>query len=180
VFGNRFQLAGGVRVVALRCKPRARCANTRTWQGAPVDQFPAVIPEPQERVGERNLRFAVVAGEELGPSLRWLKIHPKAQQFLVTKGTFQQLSGDNALYAQALIAGGDLSLWHSKSDWLAKETPSFKEAARIANAMVSDHRSLDRTFSKCLRRDSGPRRRRAELQDQHIGPLPPDFPPSRF
>ncbi len=52
-----------------------------------------------------------------GVPLRWGAIHPKAQDFLVTQGTFAALNPDNALYAQALVDGGDLSSWEQRPDW---------------------------------------------------------------
>jgi hypothetical protein len=55
-----------------------------------------------------------------GNRLEWSGLHPKAQEFLFTEGTLQQLKPDNAEYALALIEGSDLSPWHSLSDWKAK------------------------------------------------------------
>jgi hypothetical protein len=55
-----------------------------------------------------------------GNRLDWNGLHPKAQEFLFTEGTLQQLSEDNAEYALALIDGTDLSPWHSRPDWKTK------------------------------------------------------------
>jgi hypothetical protein len=85
----------------------------------------------------------VVEQEQERVILEWWKIHPKARQFLVTKGTFQQLSEDNAAYAQALIDGEELSAWHSNSDWRAKETPSYKQAVQINPFEQSARRMAD-------------------------------------
>jgi len=68
-----------------------------------------------------------------GGSLLWAAIHPKAREFLFTEGTCQQLAPDNAIYAQALIDGNDLSSWHSRSDWRAKEDRSGKGAVKVFN-----------------------------------------------
>jgi hypothetical protein len=69
---------------------------------------------------------------KVGPLL-WAAIHPKAREFLFTEGTCQQLAPDNALYAEALIDGNDLSPWHSRSDWRAREDKSGKGAVTVAS-----------------------------------------------
>lgn len=58
--------------------------------------------------------------------LDWNGLHPKAREFLFTEGTLQQLDEDHALYAQALIAGGDLTPWHSRPLWKAKAQKTGK------------------------------------------------------
>jgi hypothetical protein len=73
--------------------------------------------------------------DKAGRTLLWAGIHPKACEFLFTEGTFQQLSVDNALYAQALINGNDLTSWHQRSDWRAKEERSGKGAAKVFNPL---------------------------------------------
>jgi hypothetical protein len=65
--------------------------------------------------------------------LLWAAIHPKAREFLFTEGTCQQLAPDNALYAQALINGDDLSPWHARPDWRAREDRSGKGAVKVFN-----------------------------------------------
>jgi hypothetical protein len=55
-----------------------------------------------------------------GNRLEWGALHPKAQEFLFTEGTLQQLKPDNATYALALIEGDNLAPWHSRADWNAK------------------------------------------------------------
>lgn len=55
-----------------------------------------------------------------GAQLSWNGLHPKAQDFLFTEGTLQQLSPDNADYALALVAGDDLTAWHDLPAWQAK------------------------------------------------------------
>ena len=68
-----------------------------------------------------------------GGSLLWDALHPKAKEFLFTEGTCQQLKPENARYAEALINGDDLSLWHSRSDWIARTDRSGKGAVRVFN-----------------------------------------------
>lgn len=120
-------------------------AEDYLWWTMSLDQVPQseIVIDPIHPVKE----FVYHKGcnkwsskDKKGASLRWLAIHPKARQFLVTKGTFQQLSSDNALYAQALISGGDLSAWHSRSDWRAKETPAYLEATKVNPWELSAHR----------------------------------------
>ena len=65
----------------------------------------------------------------------WRAIHPKAQDFLFTERTFQQSTSSNALYAQALIEGGDLNTWHQAAEWRAKEDRGGKGAVRIFTAL---------------------------------------------
>jgi hypothetical protein len=55
--------------------------------------------------------------DKKGRTLTWKSLHPKAREFLFTEGTLQQLSSDNAKYAEALVDGTDLSAWHSQPEW---------------------------------------------------------------
>jgi hypothetical protein len=66
-----------------------------------------------------------------GAPLQWDALHPRAKEFLFTEGTFQQLSSENAEYAKSLIAGRDLSRWHSRPDWTAKETKAKHGAVTV-------------------------------------------------
>ena len=68
-----------------------------------------------------------------GSRLLWDAMHPKAKEFLFTEGTCQQLSPDNASYAQALIEGDDLSVWHSQSAWKSRTDKAGKGAVRVFN-----------------------------------------------
>jgi hypothetical protein len=68
-----------------------------------------------------------------GGPLLWDALHPKAKEFLFTEGTCQRLKPENALYAQALIDGDDLSSWHAQSDWKAKTDHSGKGAVKVFN-----------------------------------------------
>ncbi len=70
-----------------------------------------------------------------GNRLEWNGLHPRAQEFLFTEGTLQQLKPDNAGYALALINGNDLSPWHSRPDWRSKvarrqKSPGLTYSAR--------------------------------------------------
>lgn len=69
-----------------------------------------------------------------GTRLVWGALHPKAQQFLFTEGTLQQLSDDNAEYAIALIHSQDLSPWHSRSDWTKAVDRSKRNPVTIYDA----------------------------------------------
>jgi hypothetical protein len=68
-----------------------------------------------------------------GNKLTWGSLHPRAREFLFTEGTLQQLSSDNAAYALALVAGSELSPWHSRSDWRTKVTSTKKAPGTIYN-----------------------------------------------
>lgn len=70
----------------------------------------------------------------MGNRLEWPGLHAKAREFLFTEGTLQSPSSDNALYAQALIEGGDLSRWHSRPDWRAKAAKAGKGPTVSFNA----------------------------------------------
>jgi hypothetical protein len=71
-----------------------------------------VLHKPAEPWSDRSRK---------GEPLRWRALHPKAQTFLFTESTLQQLAPDNAAYALQLINGDDLqSSWHDRPDWLAR------------------------------------------------------------
>lgn len=72
--------------------------------------------------------------DKMGRRLEWRALHPRAREFLFTEGTLQQLSEDNAEYAQALVAGEDLSQWHSLSNWQAKQEKSGKAPVTVFSA----------------------------------------------
>jgi len=69
-----------------------------------------------------------------GNQLSWAGLHPRAQEFLFTEGTLQELRPDNAAYALAMINGDDLSPWHSRPDWQAKLDRRKRNPGRILNA----------------------------------------------
>lgn len=72
--------------------------------------------------------------DKKGRRLVWPALHPRAREFLFTEGTLQQLSEDNAAYAQALIDAGDLSSWHSQAQWKTKEEKSGKAPVTVYGA----------------------------------------------
>lgn len=83
------------------------------WWTVSLDQNPSseIIDHPRP-IGEPAKIFVYYkrcmpwsSSDKKGGGLRWMAIHPKAREFLFTEGTFQKLSSDNALYAQALIEG---------------------------------------------------------------------------
>ncbi|WP_375754299.1 hypothetical protein [Corallococcus exercitus] len=63
-----------------------------------------------------------------GSPLRWNALHPRARDFLFIQGTFHELSGDNAAYAEALVAGDDIEPWHRRPSWKARSQGSGKGA----------------------------------------------------
>lgn len=96
-------------------------ANDKENKGASV----YVIRKPTNQWSNRD---------KMGRRLEWRSLHPKAREFLFTEGTLQQLSADNAAYAQALVTGKDLSGWHSLSNWQAKQEKSGKAAVTVFSA----------------------------------------------
>ncbi|MEH2539159.1 hypothetical protein [Bradyrhizobium sp. AZCC 1699] len=69
-----------------------------------------------------------------GNRLDWGGLHPRAQDFLFTEGTLQQLKPGNAEYGLALIGGGDLSRWHGLPEWKAKASRKKASAGVTFNA----------------------------------------------
>ena len=80
---------------------------------------------------------------KMGNRLDWNGLHPRAREFLFTEGTLQQLGDDNAEYALALINGDNLSRWHSRSDWKAKE-----EGARGKRGVVTIFNAKQRAAAR--------------------------------
>lgn len=90
--------------------------------------------------------------DKKGRRLVWQALHPRAREFLFTEGTLQQLSEDNAAYAISLINGDDLSSWHARPQWTAKEQRSgkspvttFSAAGRAVFRMA--HTAMDTTLN---------------------------------
>lgn len=111
------------------------------WWTQSLDQPPTyeIIDDPLPR-GAQNKIYVYhklcnrwSSKTKKGGSLLWDALHPKAKEFLFTEGTCQQLSSENALYAQALINGDDLSSWHSQSSWVVKSDRSGKGAVKVFN-----------------------------------------------
>ncbi|MER9962168.1 hypothetical protein NKJ72_14565 [Mesorhizobium sp. M0045] len=102
---------------------------------------PATFEPFKETVGDR--RDVIICHKlcdpwanknRLGNRLEWSGLHPKAQEFLFTEGTLQQLRPDNAEYALALIDGGDLSPWHLRPEWVAKVARRRKNPGTTFNS----------------------------------------------
>ncbi|WP_321936262.1 hypothetical protein [Paraburkholderia sp. J8-2] len=70
----------------------------------------------------------------MGARLDWQALHPRAREFLFIEGTLQQLSAENAAYAQALIDGDDPSPWDTQAAWKAKEAKSGKARVTMFGA----------------------------------------------
>lgn len=101
---------------------------------------PATFEPLKETVGDR--RDVIICHKPCEPwsnksrkgnRLEWAGLHPKAQEFLFTEGTLQQLRPDNAEYALALVAGDDLGPWHSRSEWVAKVARRKKSPGKVFN-----------------------------------------------
>lgn len=102
---------------------------------------PASFEQLKETVGDR--RDVIICHKRCdswsnksrkGNRLEWAGLHPKAQEFLFTEGTLQQLKLDNAEYALALIDGHDLAPWHSRPDWKAKVARRQKNPGTTFNS----------------------------------------------
>jgi hypothetical protein len=69
-----------------------------------------------------------------GNRLDWNGLHPRAQEFLFTEGTLQQLKPSNAEYALALVEGYDLSPWHLLREWQLKLERRARNPGIVFNA----------------------------------------------
>ncbi|WAX97314.1 hypothetical protein N7E70_010875 [Aminobacter sp. NyZ550] len=101
---------------------------------------PATFEPLKETVGDR--RDVIICHKPCDPwlnrnrkgnRLEWAGLHPKAQEFLFTEGTLQQLKPDNAEYALKLIDGDDLSTWYSRPEWKAKVARRQKTPGKVFN-----------------------------------------------
>lgn len=99
----------------------------RFQEPRPLGDNPDVIicHKPCEPWSNRNRK---------GNRLDWNSLHPRAQEFLFTEGTLQQLNPANAEYALALISGDDLSPWHGLREWQAKASRRQKNPSVVFNA----------------------------------------------
>jgi hypothetical protein len=119
------------------------------WWSTSLDATPDVelIDDPKPHSGTQQIYvyYKPCSGwsnrSESGAPLRWGSLHPRAKEFLFTEGTFQQLSPDHAIYAQALIAGRDLSAWHSRSKWNAK-------AEKAKRGAIKEFDSREKTIAR--------------------------------
>lgn len=73
-----------------------------------------------------------------GIPLRWNELHPKAKDFLSTEATLQSLSPSYRDYTLALIAGDDLSGWHSSPLWSKRSESARKGYAPIKYGSQAD------------------------------------------
>jgi hypothetical protein len=98
------------------------------WWTISSDQPPSVeiIDDPNPRAGPAKICVYYKPCSEWSDRdkrrrpLSWSGLHAHAKDFLFTEGTCQQLSGDNATYAHALINGDSLLAWHDRADWTSK------------------------------------------------------------
>jgi hypothetical protein len=118
------------------------------WTTSRTD--PPTFEPKLEPVGEK--RSVVVCHKSCNPwsdknrkgnRLAWNGLHPRASEFLFTEGTLQQLGEDNADYAKALIAGDDLSSWHSRAEWKAK-AEKVREKRGVATIFSAKQRAAVR------------------------------------
>ena len=90
---------------------------------------------PDHRVYEIHKPADVWSNKDRrGARLLWDALHPKAQAFLFTEGTLQQLGEENAEYAEALVDGEDLSPWHNLPAWRGVADSRKHGAARVFDA----------------------------------------------
>lgn len=73
-----------------------------------------------------------------GVPLRWNELHPKAKDFLSTEATLQSLSPLYRDYTLALIAGDDLSQWHSSPRWTKRSETAKNGYAPIKYGSQAD------------------------------------------
>lgn len=115
----------------------------RLWWTTSTGAEPSheIVDEPKPRFGGKvraHLYQKPCTGwsdrSRTGASLRWGAIHPKAQDFPATQGTFMTLRPDNALYAQTLVDGGDLSAWHRRPEWIREQGKAKRQAGKIFDA----------------------------------------------
>lgn len=102
-----------------------------------------------------------------GAPLEWKGLHPKAPDFLTTEATLQQLGEDYAAYAMALIAGDELSSWHSQPNWKAKtETGSRKQPVRtFSTAQVAFFDMAHQAWNTSLRANGQREERNVKNKD---------------
>lgn len=111
------------------------------WTFTKPDPIQTTI-EPTSEPGRSSARVYIIQKpahswsnkDRKGRRLVWPALHPRAREFLFTEGTLQQLSNDNATYANALIDGSDLSSWHSRPQWVAKGEKSGKAPVTVYSA----------------------------------------------
>ncbi len=119
------------------------------WWTSSSDLPPSVeiIDDPNPRAGPAKIYvyYKPCSGwsdrDKRGRHLSWGSLHPRAKEFLFTEGTCQQLSGDNAAYAEALINGEVLLDWHNRPDWKSK-------AARAKQSPVRRFDARQRTIAR--------------------------------
>ncbi|MFN0103888.1 MAG: hypothetical protein ACKV2U_17620 [Bryobacteraceae bacterium] len=119
------------------------------WWANSVEAAPEVevVDDPNPRSGKAKLYvyYKKCSGwsnqDGRGRVLRWEELHPRAKEFLSSEGTFQQLSDDNATYAETLVSGRDLIGWHSRPDW-------DKRAAQAKHGAVTVFDSRQKTIAR--------------------------------
>jgi len=92
---------------------------------------------------------------KMGNRLEWNALHPKAKQFLFTEGTLQQLAEDHAAYALALIAGDDLTSWHSQAGWKRVIQAGKRNPGIIFNARQRSIWEMVNTVKQTVRGANG-------------------------
>lgn len=91
------------------------------YKGSTASEHVFVTHKPTDPWSNRSRR---------GVPLRWTGLHARARDFLVTQSTLVKLSPSNAEYVTALINGDDLSAWHNRVEWKAKEQTASKAPVR--------------------------------------------------
>lgn len=114
------------------------------WWTISADSKPtcSIVDEPKPRWGGKVVAYVYQKKcppwsnrSRAGTTLEWAALHPKARDFLVTRASFASLSDDNAMYAQRLIEGGDLSPWHGRPDWKLKQAGAKQGTGKVYDAL---------------------------------------------
>lgn len=117
------------------------------------------IVEPLERGHEVVICYKPCRpwsnANERGNPLLWNAMHPKAQDFLITESTLQQLSPGNAEYARALLSGDSLSPWHSQTAWQNKQSGRGRSAGVVFNPMQKSVYEMVQTAFKTTAQANG-------------------------
>lgn len=83
---------------------------------------------------------------KIGVPLRWNELHPKAKDFLSTEATLQSLNPSYRDYTLALIAGQDLTAWHTSPLWSKRQDAAKSGYAPVKYGTQADKIAYQRAF----------------------------------